>query len=646
MTMEFVKSAAAVAAAVLAPAAGAWAQSLNVKVANGATYNYAATTASNIAFDCIDSEYCIAVEGHRFELDKVEVIYVGRDLMPDNTVAIAYRGTEATVTVAGNIAPYVEAKIDGADVKITQSADVSDTLCGEITYTLCGESPNGSLKLEGDYKATLILNELQLTSLTTAPINIDCGKRIAVKLTEGTANSLADAPGGSHKGVLVCKGHLEFKQKGALTIAARTAHGIAAKEYVELKNSTITIAEAVKDGINCAQYFAMESGALTIASSGDDGIQVDYKDTENREADDTGSITVKNGTLTILTTAPSAKSLKAEGDITINGGTLALEVRGNGTWDGSNLKTKASACLGADGNVAINGGTLNLTATGSGGKGISCDGALQIAAGTLGIRTTGGLLVYSSGTLNHNYTGNTDRIATDLKSSPKGIKADGDVTILGGDIAISTTGNGAEGIESKAKLTVSGGTVSIKAYDDGMNSASDMLIAGGDISVVSTAGDGLDSNANITVSGGTLCTFGGGGMEQGLDSSTETGCTVKFTGGTILAVGGGSSSPTSTATTQPFVALSGVTLKAGNVVTVKSGDTTLATITVPAFYGTTSTPLGAPRLNGPGGGGGFGGGGTAGGSGGTVVSVPGMVSGQSYTVIAGTTTLTATAKLR
>lgn len=63
------------------------------------------------------------------------------------------------------------------------------------------------------------------------------------------------------------------------------------------------------------------------------------------------------------------------------------------------------------------------------------------------------------------------------------MKADGNVTINGGNISVTTTGNGAEGIESKAVLTVSDGTLVVNSYDDGLNSSSHMYIKGGDITL-------------------------------------------------------------------------------------------------------------------------------------------------------------------
>lgn len=610
------------------------AQTLNVVVGN-VTYALPASQAGDMTYQNGET---LTIMGKTLSLQDITKMYVDDSEVDDGTVSISYNGNEANVTVAGNVAQYVTPTVSAAHVSIVQSDDVSDTTCGEITYTLSGASTDGDFTLEGSYKASIELRGLTLTSTKGAAINIQNGKRIELSVKKDTENTLTDASTGSQKGCVVCKGHLELKGKGVLNVYGTAAHGIYAKEYVTLKNCTVNVLSAVKDGVNCAQYFLMESGSLNISGTSDDGVQVSYKDDTDREAEDTGTLTITGGTVNIAVTGTATKGLKADGDVLISGGDLTVATAGGGKWDSDDAKTKASSGISADGKVQIDGGTINLTSTGSGGKGISCDGELIINAGTITVNTSGGMYAYVNGVEYTNYTGNTDRLSSDQKSSPKGMKADGNVTINGGIINVITTGNGSEGIESKAVLAINDGTIVINSADDAINSSSHMYIKGGDITVVATGNDGLDSNGNMYISGGVIKAFGASAPECGIDANEEDGYTVIFTGGTLLAVGGGNSVPSTSESTQPYVS-GNVSVAANNEVTLKSGDTVLATFTVPSNYTSSSQGWNRPA---PGGSGRPG----QSGSGSVLITCPGLTSGSSYTMTSGTSSATVTAVLK
>lgn len=610
------------------------AQTLNVVVGN-VTYALPASQAGDMTYQNGET---LTIMGKTLSLQDITKMYVDDSEVDDGTVTVSYNGNEANVTVAGNVAQYVTPTVSAAHVGIVQSDDVSDTTCGEITYTLSGTSTDGDFTLEGSYKASIELRGLTLTSSNGAALNIQNGKRIELSIKKDTENTLTDASTGSQKGCVVCKGHLELKGKGILNVYGKAAHGIYAKEYVTIKNCTVNVLSAVKDGVNCAQYFLMESGALNISGTSDDGVQVSYKDDSDREAEDTGTLTITGGTVNVAVTGTATKGLKADGDVLISGGDLTVATEGGGKWDSDDAKTKASSGISADGKVQIDGGTINLSSTGSGGKGISCDGELIINDGTITVNTSGGMYAYVNGVEYTNYTGNTDRLSSNQKSSPKGMKADGNVTINGGIINVTTTGNGSEGIESKAVLTINDGTIVINSADDAINSSSHMYIKGGDITVVATGNDGLDSNGNMYISGGVIKAFGASAPECGIDANEEDGYTVIFTGGTLLAVGGGNSVPSTSESTQPYVS-GNVSVTANSEVTLKSGGTVLATFTVPSNY--TSSSQGGNRPA-PGGGGRPG----QSGSGSVLITCPGLTSGSSYTMTSGSSSTTVTAVLK
>ena len=534
--------------ATLLTGMAAAAQTLNVTT-GGTTYQFPADQTGTMTFS---GGTQMTIIGKTFDISQIGKMWTDDSSLKDNNVNIQYNGTEALVYVAGNIAQYVDVTISGAHVSIAQSSMVDDTV-GEVTYNLSGTSTDGEFAMSGSYKATVTLNGLTLTNPTGAPINITNGKRIEMSVKKDTENTLVDGAGGSQKGCLYVKGHLELKGKGILNITGNTSHAIKSGEYVEIKNCTVNILKSVKDGINCSQYFLMESGTLSMKSIGDDGIQCDLEgDTStgmltDHEDEDSGNIYLLGGTISAAITADACKGINAEGDMLIEGGDITITTSGGGLWDSKKLKTKSSSCLSADGNITISGGTLTLTSTGAGGKGINADGAFTLDGGTTIIKTSGNAVVASSnGTLSVVTNSRTlDNYDSDYKSSPKGVKVDGAIIINDGIIDVTTSGAGGEGIESKTSITFNGGQTIVSSSDDGINASynsdtngsGDMTVNGGYIYCISSGNDAMDSNGNFYVKGGFIYAVGTGSPEKSLDANTEQGKKLYITGGTLIAVG-------------------------------------------------------------------------------------------------------------
>ena len=475
----------------------------------------------------------------------------------DNSVTVSYNGTTATVTVDDNVAQYLTVTQSGAHVSIAQSSAVTE----EITYTLSGTSSDGEFYMSGSYKATIELNGLTLTNATPvysgAAVHIQNSKRINVKVITGTTNTLSDAANGSQKGCLYVKGHAEFKQYGTLNVVGNVSHAIKAGEYISIKNATINVTSAVGDGISCNQYFLMESGTVNISGTGDDGIQCDLDGetstgmTVNHEDEDSGNIYISGGSININCPAVAAKGIKSVGDVYISDNpVINVTTSGHGMWDTTDLETKAACGLNADGNITISGGTLTLTATGSGGKGMSCDGFLTINGGNTTVSTSGGLY-YNNGSTEHiNYTGEVENVDNSYYSSPKGIKAgsktssgynttySGGIDISGGIISVTTTGNNAEGIESKNYLNITGGEVTVDAHDDGINAAQDLTITDGYVYSRGSNNDGIDANGDVFIQGGLIYAIGANTPEVAIDANSEENKKFYFTGGTLIAIGG------------------------------------------------------------------------------------------------------------
>ena len=484
-----------------------------------------------------------------FALSDVDMMYVDGAEVVDNRVAVVYNGETASVSVAGNVAKYLTINVRGAHVNIAQSDDLAE----EITYSLSGSSADGEFYMSGSYKATIELNGLSLTNTTPvssgAAVHVQNGKRIKVKVMEGTSNMLEDAAAGEQKGAFYVKGHPEFSGKGTLMVKGHVKHAIKSGEYMTLKDATLKVLSAAGDGLNCGQYFLMKSGVLDISGVTDDGIQCDIDDTDvgstgetaDHEDEDSGNIYLAGGQITINTAGIAAKGVKSEGDLMVTGGVIAITTTGKGKWDEEDLKTKAAACLGSDAKVVIAGGTLTLTSTGAGGKGINCDAAFEMSGGEVTIVTKGALYYHNGTTENTNYTGNTDNVNSDYYSSSKGVKADGAITISGGKISVATAGRNAEGIESKTSILISAGEVTVNSYDDGLNvggDGSDLIISGGYVYSRAMNNDGIDGNGNVYVKGGLVYAIGANSPEVAIDANSEEQKKLYVQGGTLIAVGG------------------------------------------------------------------------------------------------------------
>ena len=220
----------------------------------------------------------------------------------DNVVAVTYNGNSASIEIASNIASYVSCSSGtSSHVKLIQSSTTTKNP-GEIIYQLSGSSSDGEFFLEGEYKATLLLNGLTLTNPDSTAINILDGKRIKVSMASGTESTIADGSANAEsKGCFRCKGHTEFVGKGTLNVKSNFNHAIYSKEYIELKNCTINVTGAKKDAIHCKQYFRMSSGVVNISQADDDGIQVELKGEtptsgSTSEDEDTGNFYMAGGT--------------------------------------------------------------------------------------------------------------------------------------------------------------------------------------------------------------------------------------------------------------------------------------------------------------------------------------------------------------
>ena len=300
----------------------------------------------------------------------------------------------------------------------------------------------------------------------------------------------------------------------------------AKADYAFILNGASMKCTTTKDeaeGIHSEGTVLISDGTLTL-NTFDHGIKSD------------GKMDITGGTINFTVTGAASKAIKPTGDLHITGGTITGTVSGGGETYNDNTVSGA-ACIKGKANCVIDGGTFDLKATGQGGNGMNFNGTLTINNGNIKATTTGSKYGSSGGGGGGWDPWGGNESNGDTSSSPKGIRAEGNLTINGGTITVSATGGeGAEGIESKSIMTINGGYVEVTSYDDALNSASHMYFKGGYVYAVATGNDAIDSNGNMYLNGGYVFCCG---SEEGLDANSEGGYTVYIqSGANLMAIGG------------------------------------------------------------------------------------------------------------
>ena len=556
-------------------------------------------------------------------------------LTSNNTAAINIASpSAATVCLRGNssIADNANSAINGA---LYAAGDLSVNGNGELQVT--GNAKHG-ISVEGTMtvnsgtirildtdsdgihgSSNLTWNGGTLEMVSVGSDGLDISGNVTIQGGDLTINTTAE----SQRCIKVSG--LFTMNDGSLTLhnSGEDSKGIKADSNVNISGGHLTIENSgnMSKGIKSDADINITGGIIEITASGSTVMQVVNNQNEPAyctaiKCDTDINITGGNFTITLPTSNHGGKSISADGNLSISGGDFTITTQGDGatyTISGNNKDAYTSSCLKSEGNMEILGGTFNLTSTGRGGKGINVGGTLVIGQESannddlnLSVTTSGERITITSG-------GGGPWGGGDY-ANPKGIKAQGNLTINSGNITVNCTqtqNEGGECIESKATLTINGGN--IEAYsvkDDAVNAAQNLTINGGVYYAHSDANDGTDSNGTMFINGGFNISNGSRSPEEGFDCDWNQ---FKITGSTSIGTGGGTSDPSQNVCTQPSLKIN--TQPGYAIQILKSDGTVICTYQCPTFTG--------------------GGGGGPGGGGNNMVMLftdPQLQTGQSYTV--------------
>lgn len=340
----------------------------------------------------------------------------------------------------------------------------------------------------------------------------------------------------------------DYNQTEAIVVSLNGNSAACNSEAVAISGSTITISQ---EGTYLLSG-TLEQGMVIVDAADTDKVQL-VLDNASIQCDSGAPIYVRQADKVFLTLAPeSENTLTASGEfvqIDDNNIDAAIFSKDDLTLNGSgilNIYSSSGHGIVSKDDLVITGGTCNIQAArhGLSGKDSVCiaGGDFTIDAGTDGIHSGNeddpalGFLYIAGGTFH-------------ITAGDDGMHTDADFTLADGFVTISKS---YEGIEGKTIL-IRDGTVNITSSDDGLN-ASDgsgsksspagppsteadssvfLRITGGTLTV-DAGGDGLDSNGNLYVEGGELYISG---SENGGNSALDYNGEGKITGGTLAAAG-------------------------------------------------------------------------------------------------------------
>lgn len=430
----------------------------------------------------------------------VDINFTDRDKSSEydesSAVKITLNGSSAVVSGSG-------ANISGSTVTITSAG----------TYIISGSLSDGQIVIAASDsdKVQLVLNNAEINCNTSAAVYVKSADKVFVTLPAGTTNSLG---GGTEyvqtddntvDGVIFSKSDLTLNGTGTLKIDADYRHGIVTKDTLCITGGTYVI-DAVKtclagkDGIKILDgSFTLTSGSKGLNSGNDD----DAKE---------GSIYIAGGTFTIKS---EDDSIHADGSCIIAGGTYTIAAGDDGIHanydtiitDGS--ITITDSYEGIEGRrITVSGGTINLTAS---------DDGINAATG-----------------------GSSDEQQMPGGQQPQEMRMPGGQKPSGMDMDNKGQAPASRSAsDDDVYIKITGGTITVNAGGDGIDSNGNLYITGGTVYVAGPTSNGngaLDYEGEASITGGTLIAAGSSGMAQGMGSNS-TQCSMLVNLSETIAAG-------------------------------------------------------------------------------------------------------------
>ena len=495
----------------------------------------------------------------------------------NNTVSVDTNGNNKVTTVTPSVTAVdaLESKEEiTSDFSIT-TTDGNYTLEGTTykitsagTYVISGKLSDGMIYIDAEGDVELDLNGASITSTANSPIyavNVD---NLKIKSEENTYNeiidsritSLTDTLGSA---AIYSESDLKLVGKGLLYVSGLYNNGVHTKDDLSIKNVTLNV-KAYNNALKGNDSINVESGNIIAISTGGDGLKTTNSDVSSK-GNQKGTITISGGTVDIYSLEDG---IDASYDVSISDEAVVNIYTGsNSKYSGTHATTASTDMYFRITNsyystsyryaayLYNNDGTykwVNLSYVGTTATSTSNNNRYQSSRTSYyyykfdmdssysnmaiyrfdASQTENSLTTYSAvtsgGTINTSknmyaitsisgtqMTGDWGTYSVSSSSySAKGIKADNEINVTGGNITISSTDDSfhanygltlENGEVGKGNINISGGSITVSSGDDGMHADGLLTINDGVINVVNSH-EGLEGN-QIYIKGGSTYVY-------------------------------------------------------------------------------------------------------------------------------------------
>lgn len=398
-----------------------------------------------------------------------------------------------------------EVTIDLSNPTATDGVTVSD---GVITITKAGNykltgTYEGQIKVEATDSdmVRLILNNATVTNSTGAAINVVEADEVVIYTASGTTNtvsdgsSYSDTANGSPDAAIYSKSDLTLAGEGTLKVEGKYEEGIHTSDGLVIASGTLEV-NAANTGIKGKDYVDILDGTITVTAT-KDGIKATNDTDGNR-----GWVRLSGGTVNI---SAGDDGFKAERVLEISGGTLNI--------------TQANEGIEAQ-YINILDGTVNVT---------SSDDGINASYSTTSTSTS------STSTESTTATSTKQSAQNGQNSAPQAPSGSAGQAPAGGGMG----GGGGTFEVVDATINITGGTVTVNANGDGIDSNGTATLSGGTLIVNGpfTGGNAsLDTNGDLLLNGTTVTAGNSGDMFEAPSTSSTSGY-VKISNVSNLSAG-------------------------------------------------------------------------------------------------------------